>query len=88
MIIGHFFLISDDDTRVILSQLDGEEGSDYINANHIDVRILSSYIYSVYIYIQSLPLRWSRRTIPIYMYIEHVTTSLYALARVGRKSAC
>jgi hypothetical protein len=25
---------------VVLSQLDGEEGSDYINANHIDVRIL------------------------------------------------
>ena len=30
----------DDDTRVILQQIDGEEGSDYINANHIDVRIL------------------------------------------------
>ncbi|XP_028401071.1 receptor-type tyrosine-protein phosphatase F-like isoform X2 [Dendronephthya gigantea] len=25
-----------DDSRVILSQIDGEEGSDYINANHID----------------------------------------------------
>ena len=33
-------ILLDDDSRVILQQIDGEEGSDYINANHIDVRIL------------------------------------------------
>lgn len=32
-----FRIFVDDDSRVILSEIDGEEGSDYINANHIDV---------------------------------------------------
>ncbi len=40
------FSLLDDDTRVIISQLDGVEGSDYINANHIDVRTKSLFHYT------------------------------------------
>ena len=32
------FLKTDDCSRVKLTEIEGEEGSDYINANHLDVR--------------------------------------------------
>ena len=36
-----FILYIVDDTRVILTEIPGVEGSDYINANYIDVSLLN-----------------------------------------------
>ena len=36
-----FILYTVDDTRVILTEIPGVEGSDYINANYIDVSLLN-----------------------------------------------
>ena len=37
--VYNFFYDSDDCYRVKLTEKEGEEGSDYINANYVDVRI-------------------------------------------------
>ena len=37
---------TDDFSRVKLSKIQGEEGSDYINASFVDVRIYNYYEYS------------------------------------------
>ena len=43
----------DDCSRVKLSEIDGEEGSDYINANHLDVRKdINNTLKFIYIYSQ------------------------------------
>jgi protein tyrosine phosphatase len=34
----HFFFFADDNTRVILETLNGDEDSDYINASYVRVR--------------------------------------------------
>ena len=36
---GNYLLHSDDCSCVKLAEIEGEEGSDYINANYLDVRI-------------------------------------------------
>ena len=40
--VNKFLLVSDDHSRVVLSKVGDVEGSDYINANHLDV---STYIF-------------------------------------------
>ena len=46
-----YIYLIDDFSRVTLDVLDGEKGSDYINASYIDVRIISMYIIiSIYLH--------------------------------------
>ena len=43
-----YFICADDHSRVILSEDPNKEGSDYINANHIDVRQLFACLSQIY----------------------------------------
>ena len=46
-----YIYLIDDFSRVTLNILESEEGSDYINASFIDVRIITTYIIiSIYLY--------------------------------------
>ena len=49
--VNKFLLVSDDHSRVVLSKVGDVEGSDYINANHLDV---SKYILSFFFFILNL----------------------------------
>ena len=49
LLISHFQILcffSDDHSRVILEKIDGNELTDFINANHVDVCIFSHYKHS------------------------------------------
>ena len=38
-LLKYLYFQSDDESRVKLKELPGEEGSDYINASHLDVSL-------------------------------------------------
>lgn len=44
-IISYVTIVSDDHSRVILPEITGRQGSDYINANYIDVSQMSCDLY-------------------------------------------